>query len=35
MSVDLRELPLEERIRLVENLWDNIAAEGGGLPLAQ
>ncbi|HYN77715.1 MAG TPA: addiction module protein [Lamprocystis sp. (in: g-proteobacteria)] len=26
-------LPLEERIRLVEDLWDSIAADQGAVPL--
>ena len=29
----IRELPLDERIKLVEDLWDSIAAEQGALPL--
>ena len=33
VSDDLRKLPLEERIRLVEDLWDSIAADRGALPL--
>lgn len=33
MSDDLRKLPLDERIRLVEDLWDSIAADQGSLPL--
>lgn len=33
MSADLRNLPLEERIRLVEDLWDSIAADQNSLPL--
>jgi putative addiction module component (TIGR02574 family) len=35
MSARLRELPLEERIKLVEDLWDSIAAERGVLPLTE
>lgn len=31
---DIRDLPLEERIRLVEDIWDSIAAETGALPLS-
>ena len=27
MSLKLKELPREERIRIVEDLWDSIAAE--------
>lgn len=33
MSVKLRELPVEERIKLVEDLWDSIAADRKALPL--
>jgi putative addiction module component (TIGR02574 family) len=33
MHDDLRKLPLEERLRLVEDLWDSIAADQGALPL--
>ncbi len=33
MSADLRKLPLEERIRLVEDLWGSIAADQSSLPL--
>lgn len=33
MNANLRKLPLEERLRLVEDLWDSIAAEQGALPL--
>jgi putative addiction module component (TIGR02574 family) len=33
MSRDLRKLPLEERIRLVGDLWDSIAADQDALPL--
>ena len=33
MNDDLRKLPLEERIRLVEDLWDSIAADQSLLPL--
>ena len=35
MNVNLRKLPLEERIRLVEDLWDSIAADQSALPLTQ
>jgi putative addiction module component (TIGR02574 family) len=34
MNVSLRQLPLNERIRLVEDLWDSIAAEQSALPFA-
>jgi hypothetical protein len=33
MNADLRNLPLEERIRLVEELWDSIAANQSLFPL--
>jgi putative addiction module component (TIGR02574 family) len=33
MNVKLRELPFEERIKLVEDLWDSIAADRAALPL--
>lgn len=33
MNANLRNLPLDERIRLVEDLWDSIAAEQRLLPL--
>jgi len=33
MKSDLRKLPLDERIRLVEDLWDSIAADQNTLPL--
>ena len=33
MKSDLRKLPLDERIRLVEDLWDSIAADQNALPL--
>jgi len=29
----IHDLTLEERIKLVENIWDSIAAEQEGLPL--
>jgi len=32
MSV-LKDLPIEERIRLVEDLWDSIASDQEALPL--
>jgi len=35
MSTSLRELPLEERIRLVEDLWDSIAEEEAALPVPE
>jgi putative addiction module component (TIGR02574 family) len=33
MRAELRQLPIAERIRLVEDLWDSIAAEQDTLPL--
>jgi putative addiction module component (TIGR02574 family) len=33
MNTRLRKLPLEARIRLVEDLWDSIADEQAALPL--
>ena len=33
MRTDLRTLPIGERIRLVEDIWDSIAAEQAVLPL--
>lgn len=33
MNALLKKLPLEERIRLVEDLWDSIASEQNALPL--
>ncbi len=33
MNVDLRKLPVEERIRLVEDLWDSIAKDQNALEL--
>jgi putative addiction module component (TIGR02574 family) len=35
MNSRLRALPLEERIRLVEDLWDSIAADQDSLPLTE
>ena len=34
MNVKLDSLPLDERIRLVEDLWDSIASERNTLPLS-
>ena len=31
----LRQLPISERIQLVEDLWDTIASEEGSVPLSQ
>lgn len=33
MDAKLQELPIEERIKLVEDLWDSIAADQKALPL--
>ena len=33
MNANLRKLPIDERIRLVEDLWDSIAADQSALPL--
>jgi len=33
MNAKLRELPIEERIKLVEDLWDSIAADKEALPV--
>ena len=33
MSTGLKELPLEERIKLVEELWDSISADQDNLKL--
>jgi putative addiction module component (TIGR02574 family) len=33
MNAKLRGLPLDERMRLVEDLWDSIAADQSALPL--
>jgi putative addiction module component (TIGR02574 family) len=33
MATKLQDLPLEERLKLVEDLWDSIAAEEQRLPL--
>lgn len=33
MNTKLKELPVEERIRVVEDLWDSIAADQNALPL--
>ena len=33
MSAKLKDLPVEERIRVVEDLWDSIAADQKTLPL--
>jgi putative addiction module component (TIGR02574 family) len=33
MNATLRELPVEERIKLVEDLWDSIAEDRKALPV--
>lgn len=33
MNAKLRALPVEERLKLVEDLWDSIAADQEALPL--
>ena len=33
MNAKLRKLPLDQRIRLVEDLWDSIASDQNALPL--
>lgn len=33
MNATLRNLPIEERMHLVEDLWDSIAADQNALPL--
>jgi putative addiction module component (TIGR02574 family) len=33
MNAKLRELPVEDRIKLVEDLWDSIAADRKALPV--
>ena len=33
MNQNLRDLPVEDRIRLVEDLWDSIASDQKALPL--
>jgi putative addiction module component (TIGR02574 family) len=35
MNANLRKLPVHERIRLVEDLWDSIAADQSTLPLTE
>jgi putative addiction module component (TIGR02574 family) len=35
MNANLRKLPLNERIRLVEDLWDSIAADQSVLALTE
>ena len=33
MNAKLRELPVAERMKLVEDLWDSIAADHNALPI--
>jgi putative addiction module component (TIGR02574 family) len=33
MDINLKQLPVEDRIRIVEDLWDSIASDQGLLPL--
>lgn len=33
MNPTLRDLPVDQRLRLVEELWDSIAADQAALPL--
>ena len=35
MTTKLQDIPLFERIRLVEDIWDSIAAEQDSLPLTE
>jgi putative addiction module component (TIGR02574 family) len=35
MATKLQDLPLEQRLKLVEDLWDSIAAEEEGIPLTE
>lgn len=35
MNSQLRALPLEDRLKLVEDLWDSIAADRRALPLTE
>lgn len=35
MATKLQDLSLEERLKLVEDLWDSIAAEEQNLPLTE
>lgn len=34
MNSGLKQLPIDERIRLVEDLWDSIAVDQSALPLS-
>ena len=33
METTLKDLPLEDRIRIVEDIWDSIASDQNALPL--
>ena len=33
MKANLRTLPIDQRIRLVEDIWDSIAADQAALPM--
>lgn len=35
MRTALHELPIEQRIQLVEDLWDSIAADQSAMPLTE
>ena len=35
MATRVRDLPVEERLKLVEDLWDSIAADQSKLPLTE
>lgn len=35
MNAQLRSLPIDERLKLVEDLWDSIAADQDALPLTE
>lgn len=35
MNSNIKQLPIDERIRLVEDLWDSIASDQNSLPLTQ
>jgi putative addiction module component (TIGR02574 family) len=35
MNSNLKDLPIDERIQLVEDLWDSIAVDQSSLPLTQ
>ncbi len=35
MNPTVRDLPLEKRVQLVEDIWDSIAADQESLPLTQ